>query len=201
MARVKTFTSSGGTGGSIFPDDLNAIQDEYDGRLAAIETTGKLWQPGDLKATAKLAPDTGWLICDGSLISRTAYATLFAAIGTTWGAGDGSTTFKLPDLSGRVPVGRGTATGAAGATAKTLGQLGGEETHTLSVAEMPSHRHRAALSNASGSSLTISKGISTAGNLYEDTNAFGNAHIENTGSGAAHNNLPPFAGVTWTIKT
>src|SRR3990167_8065526 len=84
-------------------------------------------------------PPSGWLLCDGSAVSRTTYAALFAVIGTTYGAGNGSTTFNVPDLRGRIAVGSGTGT-AYGATAKTLGStpnsgVGGEETHTLKSVE------------------------------------------------------------------
>jgi microcystin-dependent protein len=61
--------------------------------------------PGTVSQFAGAAAPTGWLICDGTAINRSTYATLFAVIGTTYGAGDGSTTFNLPDLRGRVPVG------------------------------------------------------------------------------------------------
>lgn len=76
---------------------------------------------------------SGFLICDGSAISRSTYADLFSAIGTTYGVGDGSTTFNLPDMSGRVPVGVSLDI--------ALGDVGGEETHTLLTNELPSHSH------------------------------------------------------------
>lgn len=93
---------------------------------------------------------TGWLFCDGSERSRTTFAELFAAIGTTYGSGDGSTTFNLPDLRGRVaagkdnmggtPANRLTAAGA-GITGTTLGATGGNQTHTLTTGQMPTHTH------------------------------------------------------------
>ncbi len=71
-----------------------------------------LWEPGDLKETAKAvtagSEPAGWLLCDGRAVSRTTYNALFAAISTAHGAGDGSTTFNLPDYRGRVTVGKGT---------------------------------------------------------------------------------------------
>lgn len=80
---------------------------------------------------------TGWLICDGTTVSRTTYAALFAVISTTYGVGDGSTTFALPNLKGKVPVGRD----SADASFDTMGELGGAKTHTLTSTEMPSHTH------------------------------------------------------------
>lgn len=81
---------------------------------------------------------SGWLLCDGSAVSRTTYARLFAVIGTTFGAGDGSTTFNLPDTRGRSVLGAGSGTGL---TSRALGATGGAETHTLTEDEMPSHTH------------------------------------------------------------
>ena len=75
----------------------------------------------------------GYLLCDGSAVSRTDYADLFAAIGTTYGAGDESTTFNLPDLSGRVVLGV--------SQSHALGTTGGEATHTLTEQELPAHSH------------------------------------------------------------
>jgi microcystin-dependent protein len=75
----------------------------------------------------------GYLLCDGSAVSRTDYADLFTAIGTVYGAGDGSTTFNLPDLSGRVVLGV--------SQSHALGSTGGEATHVLTEQEMPAHSH------------------------------------------------------------
>lgn len=79
----------------------------------------------------------GWLLCDGAAVSRTSYSALFAVIGTTYGSGDGSTTFNLPNLKGRIPIGLD----ATQAEFDALGGVGGSKTHTLSVAEMPYHNH------------------------------------------------------------
>ena len=101
-------------------------------------------------AFAGSAAPNGFLLCGGQAVSRTTYAVLFAVIGTTYGTGDGSTTFNLPDLRGRLPAGvdnmGGTAanrltSGGSGIAGTTLGASGGEETHTLATAEMPSHTH------------------------------------------------------------
>lgn len=75
----------------------------------------------------------GYLLCDGSAVDRTTYATLFGVIGTTFGSGDGSSTFNLPDLSGRVPLGV--------SSTHLLGSTGGSETVTLTESELPAHVH------------------------------------------------------------
>lgn len=75
----------------------------------------------------------GYLLCDGSAVSRTDYADLFTAIGTTYGVGDGSTTFNVPDLSGRVVIGE--------SQSHALGTTGGEASHVLLEAELPAHAH------------------------------------------------------------
>lgn len=81
----------------------------------------------------------GYLGCDGSAVSRTTYAALFAVIGTTWGVGDGSTTFNLPDFRRRTTVGSGgSGTGTLG---NAVGNNGGTETHTMTVSEMVNHNH------------------------------------------------------------
>lgn len=93
---------------------------------------------------------TGWLLCYGQAVSRTTYAALFAVIGATYGPGDGTTTFNLPDLRGRVAAGKdnmgGTAasrltTAGAGIDGTALGSVGGSQTNTLSTAHMPAHNH------------------------------------------------------------
>lgn len=88
---------------------------------------------GIITTFAGSVPPAGWLPCDGSAVSRTDYATLFAVVGTTYGAGDGSTTFNLPDLSGRVVI------GVSGTHA--LGSTGGSETVTLTEDQLPAHVH------------------------------------------------------------
>jgi microcystin-dependent protein len=83
-------------------------------------------------------PPAGWLACNGSAVSRTTYAALFSIISTNWGAGDGSTTFNLPDLRGRFPIGTGQQSGH---TNFALAATGGEENHTLTIAELAAHAH------------------------------------------------------------
>lgn len=90
----------------------------------------------------------GWIFCYGQAISRTTYAALFAVLGTTYGTGDGSTTFNIPDFRGRVSAGKddmgGTAANrlATQVSGATLGAAGGFETHILTVPQMPAHEHQ-----------------------------------------------------------
>jgi microcystin-dependent protein len=105
---------------------------------AAPGNDNRLFSPGDLKMSAAANPSPGWLLCDGSAVSRSTFTDLFAAISTAYGAGDGSTTFNLPDYRGRTIVGAGTGPGL---TARALGGKAGEENHTLSNGEMPVHSH------------------------------------------------------------
>lgn len=92
---------------------------------------------GTINMFAGTTAPAGFLVCDGSAISRSTYAALFAVIGTTYGSGDGTTTFNLPNLKGKVPVGQD----SADTQFDVLGETGGAKTHTLSAAEMPSHAH------------------------------------------------------------
>jgi microcystin-dependent protein len=107
---------------------------------------------------------SGWLLANGDAISRTTYSSLFSAIGTTYGTGNGSTTFNLPDLRGRLPMGSGTGVGlnASGTgvtsgtamTARALGAWFGEETHLLTTAELASHTHANTVSGGTTSGMS-----------------------------------------------
>ena len=136
-------------------------------------------------------PDN-WLLCDGRLISRTEYQELFNTIGTTFGAGDGFTTFALPNLAGKVPVGLK----SDDTDFDTLGNTGGEKEHTLTVNEIPSHNHdQYVTAGASGSALR---------NDYANNNR-GQAILQgistgNKGGGEAHNNLQPYIVQNYIIK-
>lgn len=113
-----------------------------------------VFKTGDIKLTGKGAADSGWLLCQGQAVSRTTYSALFAVVGTTFGVGDGSTTFNVPDLRGRTPVGPDAGVGRLSSN-NALGNSGGAQTHTLITAELPSHSHAdGTLSAASAGSHT-----------------------------------------------
>lgn len=138
-----------------------------------------VWQPGDLKATARGGPEpAGWLWADGRAVSRATYAALFGAIGTTYGAGDGSTTFNLPDYRGRTMVALdnmgGTPAGRI-AAATALGWAGGSETVTLVTGQIPVHTHTA--STASSGAHTHSVDIPEGGShIHTGTAQVNGAH-------------------------
>lgn len=94
----------------------------------------------------------GYLLCDGNAVSRSTYNRLFQTIAEIYGSGDGSTTFNLPDLRGRTPIGFGQGSGL---TNRLLGDIDGEETHTLTTDEIPSHNHTATSGSAGDHSHTI----------------------------------------------
>jgi len=140
-------------------------------------------------------PPSGWLLCDGSAVSRTAYANLFLAIGTTHGAGNGSTTFNLPNIKGRVVVGRDTAQ----TEFDTVGEVGGEKAHTLTVAEMPSHFHQDPTTTGGAGSYELAGLPPTNPNAGYDYGAQ-SAPTSSTGGGGAHNNLQPYIVLPWIIR-
>lgn len=113
---------------------------------------------GTTQFAGETAPN-GYLMCQGQAISRTTYVNLFNVIGTKYGNGDGSTTFNIPDLRGRVPVGKDDRD----TDFKTLGNMGGEKAHTLTVQEMPSHNHSATLTINSGGVHTHSASSTSTG--------------------------------------
>ena len=143
---------------------------------------------GEVSMYAGSTAPVGYLFCNGGAVSRTTYAALFIAIGTAWGAGDGTTTFGLPDMRGRAPIGAGTGSGLSG---RSLASLGGAETHSLTNDESPSHTHT--YSDLSGSGTSEFGPNGTFGPGTSSTSA--------TGGGAAHNNMQPFASLNFIIKT
>jgi microcystin-dependent protein len=91
-------------------------------------------------APSLAAPNSLWHVLDGSAVSRTTYSVLFGLMGTTYGVGNGTTTFNLPDCRSRIPIGAATTSGS-GLTARGLAAIGGEENHVLITAELAAHNH------------------------------------------------------------
>lgn len=155
-------------------------------------TTGRSVLPvGSMVDFGGTVAPSGWLGCDGSAVSRTTYAALFAAIGETWGPGNGSTTFNLPDFRRRVAVGSGGA--SSGDLGNTVGSTGGEEGHFLTIAEMPAHTH--GITNTFSSNDAQSR----FGSML--TGGFNNSGDPTQGGGLSHNNMQPSAVVLKIIKT
>lgn len=174
---------------------------------------------GVVEAFAGSNAPNGWLICDGSQVSRALFPELFSVIGTTYGSGDGFSTFTLPDLRGRTiagrdgvnnmnngPTNRLTST-HFGASGTALGNSGGIESHTLTTAQLPAHAHDVR-SNIFGTENSVPVGDgraqpsttsgwtwSVAGNA-----AANHLYTKNTGSGAAHNITQPTMILNYIIK-
>lgn len=162
----------------------NAINDNWtllDNRLVP---------PGAVMFYAAATPPNGWYACDGTAKNRTTDAALFAVIGTTFGAGDGSTTFNVPDARSRNVVAAGQGTGL---TLRNLAATGGEETHALTIPEMPSHNH------------TVSGAMPSAGAVFQGSGTGGGGgspapSIGFTGGNGSHNVMDPFVVLTCMIK-
>lgn len=148
---------------------------------------------GDLKTIPHDTIPSDWLLCDGSAISRATYSTLFSLIGTDYGIGDGSTTFNLPDLRGRVVVGSGTGSGLSN---RVLAATVGAETHQLSIAELPSDFPKLRMKNNTGSPTATH--VASANSGTDDFNS-SNA-VSNQGSNTPHNNMQPSLVLNYIIK-
>lgn len=179
---------------------------------------------GMIAPWAVAAAPSGWLLCDGNAYSRTTYTTLFSLIGVTYGAGNGSTTFNVPDLRGRFPL------GVAGAgTGGTLASTGGSLDHTHSVPAIAAHTHTVSGSTANESShthtFTTNTPTATAGtpapgpgsgvdstHVHTGTTNSGSAHSHGAGTLAADSSggsgagtsgsaNPAFLAIHFVIKT
>lgn len=152
--------------------------------------------------TGTSAP-AGYLLCYGQNVSRTTYANLFAVIGTTYGIGDGSTTFTLPDSRGRVSAGKDNMGGTSasrltgitgGVDGNVLGATGGAESHVLTVAQMPAHDHD--IYNAAGGGGAYAATVASPADNGQTPYP-----TESVGSGEAHNNTQPTIIFNKIIKT
>ena len=209
------------------------LQTDGSGNLTFATPTGTFAMPAGMifPYAGSSIPTGGYLFCAGQAVSRSTYADLFTAIGTTYGTGDGSSTFNLPDLRGRVIAGQDDMEGSSanrltnqtgGLDGDTLGATGGSETHVLTEAQLASHTHSVnsvtigtLAPNTTGQNTPNSGGILgqaldiNNGNLSTSTSSFINgigtnshtASLANTGSGSAHNNVQPTIVLNYVIKT
>lgn len=144
-----------------------------------------------------VSPDPKWLLCDGSCVLISDYPDLFAVIGTTYGTTPDGLHFCLPDLVGRVIVGTGTGW--------PMGDKAGEETHVLTVAEMPSHTHTDAGHSHTYSGTLLTSTVvpppldGTSPNPIPVATGSGFANIQNTGGDGAHNNMQPYTVLSYFI--
>jgi len=148
--------------------------------LTGIEGTAT----GTIVSWSTSSVPTGFLECAGAAVSRSTYSALFSAIGTTYGAGDGSSTFNLPNMQDKVQVGK--------SSGKALASTGGAETHTLSTSQLAAHTHqydRGIGNNAVGNAGGYSPGNATATNTTS------------TGGGSAHSIMQPYIALLYIIKT
>jgi microcystin-dependent protein len=190
------------------PRDVQALAE-------AVETQGT-FIVGEMRQMLRRTIPAAWLLCDGRAVSRAQYAALYDEIGAWVGAGDGSSTFNLPDVAGRALVGAGAG---AGLTARAVGTKWGVEAVVLSKAQLPAHNHGGASGSVdlththtkpfepglgyvnavqgsfaelvlgSGSSLAVRYDSATTG--AADRSLVHGHSIANDGGGAGHDNTPP----------
>ena len=159
----------------------------FTGAMQENSVVGGLVPAGSVTAYASISVPVGWLPCNGAAVSRTTYATLFSVIGTTYGIGDNSTTFNVPSMGGRNVVGYGSAS-------YDFAEVGGEASHSQSVAELAAHTHGTTtwFTGAGNGQQGIQSNASN--NTYSALNT------DSTGSGTAFNVLDPYIVLYYIIK-
>ena len=176
-------------------DEIMILQDSINKKIKMknikkgieVGTGGDSTPIGSIFMYASNTIPSKWLLCNGQEINREEYSNLFSIIGTTYGEGDGETTFNLPNLKGRVPVG----IDDNDYDFDVLGKTGGEKEHTLTINEMPEHAHQMGSDHN-----TFGAGSYPNDRLYDGTNF----STKETGGGQAHNNLQPYIVLNYIIK-
>ena len=153
---------------------------------------------GEIKIVAFNFPPKGWSFCNGQLMAINQNQALFSILGTTYG-GDGRVTFGLPNFQGRAPIHPG------GAVGSTLGQVGGQSSHTLIPSEMPAHTHTLGADDAALATLA-SPSAASFGSLTEpiygspsNLTTLAPASIANVGGSQPHVNMQPYLVLNFII--
>ena len=148
----------------------------------------------EIKVMSFNFPPKGWAFCNGQLLPINQNQALFSLLGTTYG-GDGRVNFALPDLRGRVPIHVGSG--------HTLCERGGEQAHTLSIAEIPTHVHPMRASASNGDVGVPGAGVlASASGLYGPATgltSLGPTSVTNVGGSQAHLNMQPFLSLNFCI--
>jgi len=158
---------------------------------------------GQIEAVGFNFAPQGWLKCEGQLLPIAQYDVLFTLIGTTYG-GDGQTTFALPDYRGRTLIGAGTGSGLS---TRTLGEIGGTTSVTLSVANLPAHNHSISATTAAGTASDPTNNVyANSGLLDKEYSDTPNTVMSTTGSVGSNSPSPlatdqPYLGITYIIAT
>lgn len=165
---------------------------------------------GEIKMFAGTFAPRGYMFCNGGLLSIASNTALFALIGTTYG-GNGQTTFALPDLRGRLPIHQGQGSGL---TSRTIGEVGGAETVTLTAGQIPAHNHALAATTNQGTAPSPSASVVLArpvdslsrpvlytipGTQTINQQAMASTAIGNAGSSQPHSNMMPTQAVNFII--
>ncbi|PIZ31052.1 MAG: hypothetical protein COY40_03010 [Alphaproteobacteria bacterium CG_4_10_14_0_8_um_filter_53_9] len=203
---------AGGSGGALItPAGLSGVAaGAVDMAALTSAVLEKMTPTGTVVPFAGAAAPTGWLLCAGQAVSRTTYAALFAVLGTTYGAGDGSTTFAVPDLRGRAVFGVDTmggmaaarvTAGVSGLAGNTLGAAGGHEAlqaHTHTVTD-PGHIHSISTNTNGGTAMSWGTSGGPDIQTVSTQSAVTGITLENSGAGDAQN-MPPAMMLSYMIK-
>jgi len=185
-----TVTPANDENKAVLLEDSGTIHPQFNGLTGVILPFAGSAAPAD------------WLLCNGQAVSRTTYDVLYNIIGVKYGIGDGTTTFNIPNLKGKVPVGVDSTI----ADFNDRGKTGGSKEHTLSMAEMPSHDHpvNENILNDNSPLLASNNAIAREGaiaNTNSGWNKQGNLGTSSRGSDAPHENMPPYVAVNYIIGT